>query len=114
MTFPRKIVLTNEYGSSFFQNLSMNLVPSRVNPYDVIESPALVEAAQNRKSWAEAREALIEEGFPEDEINNIDHWGWSRMGEITVRVYTVNGPYIVEDYEGKEHVIQKDATQWRL
>jgi hypothetical protein len=114
MTFPRKIVLTNEYGSSFFQNLRTNLVLSKVNPYDIIESPALVEAATNRKSWAEARQDLITEGFPEDQIDNLDHWGWSRMGHITVRVHTVNGPYIVEDYEGKEYVIEKDAIQWRL
>lgn len=111
--FPRKIVLTTEYGSSFFDNLNMCLPLSRVNPYDIIENESLVEACENGLGWSYAKEALIASGVSARDLKEVDHWGWQRNGEVTVEVFEVNGPYIVQHYEGKEYVIERDNTRWR-
>lgn len=113
MTFPRKVVLTREYGSSFFNNLNMNLVLAKINPYDIVESPALVNAAEKGLSWLEAKQALIDEGFLEEDLAEVDHWGWSRMGEVIVGTVQVFGPYIIEEYDGRESVFERDTANWR-
>jgi hypothetical protein len=112
-TFPRPIVVTRKYGSSFFENLQTNAVLSRVDPYDIIESPALIKAAVNGLSWQQAKSLLIEEGFSAEAIEDVDHWGWSRMGEILVSVINVSGPYIIKSYDGMDCILEKDQIAWR-
>lgn len=113
MGFPRKIVLTREYGSSFFQNLNMNLVMPHVNPYDIVESEALIDACEQRLRWHDAKQRLIDSGFPKRYIEPLEHWGWERGEEILVDTITVTGPYMINDYDGREYVIEKDDVSWR-
>jgi hypothetical protein len=111
--FPRKIVLTQSYGNSFFSNLESNLVLRELNPYDVIESEALVQACEEGLRWEDAKDRLIQSGFPLKHLAAVDHWGWERKGVLLVEVVEVKGPYIVENYDGFEYVIEKDAIKWR-
>lgn len=91
----------------------MNAVLSKVNPYDIIESPALVKAAINGLRWQDAKNLLIQEGFSEAALKDVDHWGWSRMGEILVSVINVSGPYIIKSYDGMDFILEKNQIAWR-
>jgi len=112
-SFPKKIVLTTEYGSSFFDNLCMSIPANGTNPYDIIENEFLIEACEKGLKWEEAKERLIASGVPARDLAEVDHWGWQRNGGLSVQVFQVSGPYIVQHYEGKEYVIEKDSTNWR-
>jgi hypothetical protein len=107
--FPREIVISEDYGVAIIgygQNEQlMTLVQATKLFYDIIESPALIEACRNKVTEQEAVQALTDAGFNPDQFNI---YGWA-----DARVVTVTGPYTVVDDSGYQYVMLRDSIDWR-
>ena len=76
--------------------------------YDLIEHPALVAAAERGASEGEAQQSLIDAGWSADYVSSL-YWG----GWLSAAVVEVNYPYIVQEYDGMETVLEKETAPWR-
>ena len=107
----RSIVISSEYGGGLGTSW-VGFGTSSISPemmYDLIESPALIFAAQNNLPWGyNVKKALVEEGFDPNILDLLDMSGWENK-----QVVTVTTPYQLHDYDGKEYVIEANTGYWR-
>ena len=107
----RYVVISSEYGGGFgtsWTGYGTSSIPLEMM-YDLIESPAMIFAVQNKLPWGyNVKKALVEEGFDPDILDLLDMSGWE-----TTTVVTVTTPYQVHDYDGKEYVVEAGTGYWR-
>lgn len=102
--FPREVVISVGYGSG----LSTEWHGSSIDPYELVESPILLDACRQSKSWDEVTELLIEAGYDQGAVMRLYGGGW-----VDAVVTTVHGPYVVAEYDGNESVEERDSIAWR-
>ena len=99
-TFPRDIVYSPGYGAG--------IATWNDNGYDIIENPQFVEYVRSGgRDITRAEEILVEQGFDADTL----YLG----GVRDAQVFTVDGPYMIEEYDGYESIKQhSDGELWRF
>jgi hypothetical protein len=102
-TFPRRIVISADFGAGL-----VTWWGADQRAYDMIEHPALVAAAERGSSEEEAQQSLIDAGWNADYVSSL-YWG----GWLSAAVVEVNYPYLVQEYDGMETVLEKETAPWR-
>ncbi len=104
--FPREVVYSPEYGSGIAS--SNKLGDGR--EYDLIEDPITVDCAKRSLSSDVLVDRLVASGrWTIEELKNV-YWGGWRNAEVT----TVNGPYLIDEYDGYESIVEADQMEWRV
>ena len=103
-TFPREIVYSPGYGAGLVTWWHSDTL----DKYDLIESDALINAVKNGYNAEQAQQALIDAGYPAQAITDL-YWGGWRDARVT----TVHGPYLIEEYDGNESIMESERTNWR-
>lgn len=106
----RKIVISGEYGSGL--GSAWGHMPEAMM-YGLIESPVLIQAVKERWQWPKVLSALIEAGFDQhyiEEMQNCDY-GWFPRGKPMV--IEVTAPYQLLEYDGMEFVVEHSSGYWR-
>jgi len=102
--FPREVVISRGYGAG----LATWWYDAEINPYELIESPILINACKTQKSWDDVTALFIEAGYDEDAVKDLYGEGW-----VDAVVVTVYGPYRVKEYDGAESIEERDDVKWR-
>lgn len=89
-----KVVLSPGYGAGI----------ASWNDYELAEHPLVVRAVEQGASEAQIR-ALVEELFP-----GKDYYLGGFRDAVVVEV---TGPYLIQEYDGSEYIIQPDQFNWR-
>jgi len=106
----RKIVISGEYGSGL--GSAWGHMPDSTM-YDIIESPVLIQAVEERWAWFRVMTALLEAGFDKQYIEYLEHcsYGWFPRGKPMV--IEVTAPYQLLEYDGMEFVVEHSSGYWR-
>ena len=102
-TFPREIVYSPGYGEGL-------CTWAHGNGYDLIEHPVLIEYVKttppDKRDADEVEQLLTDAGFDAEGA----YWGGLRQAKVT----TVSGPYMIDEYDGSESVVeQANGDPWR-
>ena len=99
-TFPRKVVIScgyNPWGSSFSEHM-----------YEVAEYPPFVEYVSNKGCDGDVIIEILR-GIDGLDIEDI------YLGDNPkLHVVEVSGPYVIEDYDGGEYVVERSQMKWRF
>lgn len=102
-TFPRRIVISIDFGAGL-----VTWWGADQRAYDLIEHPALIAAAERGASEEEAQQSLIDAGWDADYILSLYWGGWALVG-----IAEVNHPYLVQECDGMETVLERETAPWR-
>lgn len=102
--FPREVVISPGFGAGMLTWWDGEAPNETL--YDFIESDVLINAAKNKLSWHDTCLDMVRAGY--EDFPKCYPGGWDQA-----TVITVDGPYIVQEEDGFESVLVRDAVEWR-
>jgi len=104
--FPRQVVISPGYGAGLVSWWSEG--EKGEDPYDLAESPELIECVEKGLNEFQTKAFLIENGWDEEWITDQYFGGWNQA-----TITEVYGPYKIDEYDGSESIQSQSGDGWR-